>query len=117
MQGTVVLFPAEDVKRDRVVVALGWHTEGRGDRDKDCAGEVSIIRGPLTAHTSVTRDFGLRLPAQPWSYEAVRREALLDQPYGISLDCAFDDLPSIVEQWVERVLQDFSMSFWCWAAK
>jgi hypothetical protein len=68
VQGWLRLTPREDVKCDRVLVRLEWHTEGRGDGDRDCVAEIGLAVAGLTADTSVIRDFNLTLPKDPWSY-------------------------------------------------
>ena len=66
--GTVQLVTGQDVRCERVLVSIGWHTEGRGDRDAATVDEVELCRGPLSMNTSSTHGFELTLPDQPWSY-------------------------------------------------
>ena len=50
----------------RVVARLEWHTEGSGDRDDGCVGEVEVATGPLAG--PLVQSFTLTVPQQPWSY-------------------------------------------------
>jgi hypothetical protein len=68
VRGTATLMPSQDVRCDRVVAAVGWHTEGRGDKDKRRVAEVTIARGPLAASSHHTYEFSFLLPLDPWSY-------------------------------------------------
>ena len=68
VRGMVQLVTGQDVKCDRVFVAIGWHTEGRGDRDAATVDQVDVARGPLKTNMSSTHSFVLTLPGQPWSY-------------------------------------------------
>jgi len=68
VRGTVQLLVGGDVRCDRVVVAIGWHTEGRGDRNGASVGEVELVRGRLTTNTTPSHSFAFRLPNEPWSY-------------------------------------------------
>jgi hypothetical protein len=66
VQGWARLTPEGTVDCRRVVVRLEWHTEGRGDRDQDCADEVELVSGPLSA--PLDQSFTLTVPQMPWTY-------------------------------------------------
>lgn len=68
VRGTAQLISPQDVKCDRVLARIGWHTEGRGDEDHAHVGEVELLRGPLKANRLITENFDLRVPTRPWSY-------------------------------------------------
>jgi hypothetical protein len=51
-----------------VLARLEWHTEGRGDRDRDRVAEIGLAGAELTANSTVIRDFTLSVPNDPWSY-------------------------------------------------
>src|SRR5215204_6129059 len=68
VRGMVRLVSTGEVRCDRVFVSIGWHTEGRSDRDCAQVGEVELHRGRLDANTYLTPSFSFRLPDHPWSY-------------------------------------------------
>jgi len=68
LEGLVQIMPAENIRAKRVIVRVGWHSEGRGDQDKAMVGELQIAQGNLTANTPISQSFSLDLPPQPWSY-------------------------------------------------
>lgn len=68
VRGMVQLVTTGEVKSNRVSVSIGWHTEGRGDRDSAQIGEVELHRGRLGTNTYLTPSFSFTLPDQPWSY-------------------------------------------------
>jgi hypothetical protein len=66
VRGSVRLTPHDTVDCRRVVTRLEWHTEGTGDRDRECVDETELVTGPLSE--PVDRRFTLTVPRQPWSY-------------------------------------------------
>src|SRR6266581_389261 len=66
IRGWARLTPDGTVHCRRVVARLEWHTEGRGDRDQECADEVELASGSLVG--PLAQGFTLALPQQPWSY-------------------------------------------------
>ena len=51
LEGLVQVMPTENIRAKRVLVRVGWHTEGRGDQDQATVGELQIAQGNLTANT------------------------------------------------------------------
>lgn len=68
MQGAVQVAPRDNINCKAAVVRIGWHTEGRGDRDSATVAEIPIVQGGLTANTPVYQQFNVILPREPWSY-------------------------------------------------
>ena len=66
LQGWARLTPEGTANCRRVVARLEWHTEGTGDRDDGCIGEVELATGPLAG--PLIQSFTLTVPQQPWSY-------------------------------------------------
>jgi len=66
LHGSARLTPHGTVDCRRVVVRLEWHTEGSGDRDRECADESQLVSGPLSE--PMVQPFTLAVPRQPWSY-------------------------------------------------
>jgi hypothetical protein len=69
VQGSVTLYPDDDVKCDHLYVRLGWHTEGRGTRYREQANELDIYQGQLRNGMPQAFEFSFTLPEEPWSYE------------------------------------------------
>lgn len=68
LTGTVQVVPQENINAKGVYVRLGWHTEGRGDRDSGQAAELAIAQGNLPAGQPIYQSFNMMLPPQPWSF-------------------------------------------------
>ncbi len=68
LEGLAQVMPAENIRAKRVIVRVGWHTEGRGDQNSATIGELQIAQGNLSANTPVAQAFSLDLPREPWSY-------------------------------------------------
>ena len=68
LEGLVQIMPMENIRAKRVLVRVGWHTEGRGDQDRATVGELQIAQGNLTANTPISQSFSLDLPREPWSF-------------------------------------------------
>lgn len=68
VKGTVELHPRDEFQAESITVALGWHTEGRGDTDRGTGPSVNVYSGMVSAGGSMTFDFELTMPTEPWSY-------------------------------------------------
>jgi hypothetical protein len=68
VEGKVTITPGADLNCSGITLRLGWHTEGRGDRDRGTAGETVLFQGVLPGGESAEFPFRLILPDQPWSY-------------------------------------------------
>lgn len=68
ISGTVLVVPDSALHCNRVLIQLGWHTEGRGDRDEQIVAETDVARGTLAANVPLLFDFSFSLPNDPWSY-------------------------------------------------
>jgi hypothetical protein len=66
VHGSARLTPHGTVECRRVVARLEWHTEGSGDRDRECVDEVELVKVSLSE--PLVRRFTLTVPQQPWSY-------------------------------------------------
>lgn len=47
MSGEVILRPDGDITCNHLWVRLQWHTEGRGDRDREKVAELDLFQGHL----------------------------------------------------------------------
>ena len=68
LQGSVRITPDEDLKARHVYARLQWHTEGRGDRDRDVIEDLDLFQGILRAGSPIYYSFHFKLPEHPWSY-------------------------------------------------
>ena len=91
LEGLAQVMPSENIRAKRVLVRVGWHTEGRGDQNSATIGELEIGKGNLTANTPLAQAFSLDLPREPWSFAGfyvsivwdVR--VIVDIPFGTDL--------------------------------
>ena len=67
VSGSVVVQAEEPVRCRAVVVSVGWHTEGRGDRDEETLWEQRVHEGELLPGEH-RFPFSATLPAEPMSY-------------------------------------------------
>ncbi len=94
LEGLVQVMPTEDIRSKRVLVRVGWHTEGRGDRDGAIVGELQIAQGGLTANNLLSQPFAINLPREPWSFAGQyisivwEVRVVIDIPFGIDLQAA-----------------------------
>jgi hypothetical protein len=92
LEGMVQVMPAENIRAKRVVVRVGWHTEGRGMQNSATVGELQIAQGNLTANTPVAQAFSLDLPREPWSFSGYyinivwTVKVIVDIPLGVDLE-------------------------------
>ena len=68
LEGMVQVTPSENIRAKRVIVRVGWHTEGRGTQNSATVGELEIAQGNLTANTPIAQSFALDLPREPWTF-------------------------------------------------
>jgi hypothetical protein len=68
ISGQIRLMPQASVNSRRVLLRLGWHTEGRGTRASGKIEEIEIAQGSLSQGIPLSYDFAFRLPLEPWSY-------------------------------------------------
>jgi len=68
LEGLAQVLPSENIRCKRVMVRVGWPTEGRGDRNYATIGELQIGQGNLTANTPLAQAFSVDLPREPWSF-------------------------------------------------
>ena len=66
--GTVEIAADSSLECRSLTVRLIWHTEGRGDEDKQTVQEIDIYQGRLTLGTPVHGAFRFQLPREPWSF-------------------------------------------------
>ncbi len=68
VKGVVEIHARDAFQAESITVALGWHTEGRGDTDSGSGPSVNVYSGLISAGGSMTFDFELTMPDEPWSY-------------------------------------------------
>lgn len=69
INGTVTVFPDEDVNCKHLLIQLAWHTEGRGTRFEKKIDETDVFQGQLSGSMPRNFDFRFEIPKEPWSYE------------------------------------------------
>ncbi len=69
VQGSISIYPNENVNCKHIYARLGWHTEGRGTRYTQKIDELDLYQGQLQAGMPMGFDFSFVLPNEPWSYE------------------------------------------------
>ncbi len=68
ISGSIQITPQDALKCRHLYTRLCWHTEGRGDTDKQVIAEQDLHQGELRAGVPFYSRFQFRLPSQPWSY-------------------------------------------------
>lgn len=68
LTGAVSISPEQPIKCKDVALKLGWHTEGKGDRDAMTYDTDIIHVTEISAEQPVLYPFRFELPAKPWSY-------------------------------------------------
>jgi hypothetical protein len=96
LNGTLVIVPDAQITCNRLLVRVGWHTEGRGDRDAQTVAEIELFRGTLQAHVPASYDFAFQLPSAPWSYAGHYISIIWTIEANIDLSMAFDPRSSVV---------------------
>ena len=67
VSGRLTAITDEPITCRRLVVSVGWHTEGRGDKDQEAVGEETVFEGELRPDQP-SFPFSFPLPAGPVSY-------------------------------------------------
>jgi hypothetical protein len=67
VSGRVKTITDDPISCRRLVVSVGWHTEGRGDKDQEAVGEETVFEGELQPDQP-SFPFSFPLPAGPVSY-------------------------------------------------
>ncbi|MDQ7026381.1 MAG: hypothetical protein Q9P44_12605 [Anaerolineae bacterium] len=68
ISGVVEIQPNSIVKCRAVVITVGWHTEGRGDRNSMTIYEDKLPITEIYPDSPVIHHFDVTLPPEPWSY-------------------------------------------------
>ncbi|MEL6149785.1 MAG: hypothetical protein AAFV33_21230 [Chloroflexota bacterium] len=68
LEADIEIIPEKVLDCKAVEVAVGWHTEGRGDRNSSTIYVEPIPITQITPENPVNEFFSCRLPTQPWSY-------------------------------------------------
>lgn len=68
VSGSATLSADAAWKCDYAEVALVWHTEGKGDADRQAVAVESLATKGETTSPSLTRPFVFRMPQLPWTY-------------------------------------------------
>ncbi len=66
LSGRVVVDLDEPLNPRRVIIRVGWYTQGRGDRDQGVHWEQVVHQGPMSGHHEFP--FQLQLPEGPLTY-------------------------------------------------
>jgi hypothetical protein len=68
LSGVVEIQPDSIISCRGVVVTVGWHTEGRGDRNQMTFYEDTLPVNELHPDNPIIHHFDVVLPPEPWSY-------------------------------------------------
>lgn len=68
ISGTITIIPQKEMNCKHVYLRLGWHTEGRGNRDHAYIEDSDIYQGVLPANVPFIHNFSCTLPREPWSF-------------------------------------------------
>lgn len=68
LNGTAYVSMAQQLDCRNLTARIGWHTEGRGDRDEGIAAQLDLYRGVLNPTFPTSYEFSFVVPASPWSY-------------------------------------------------
>lgn len=68
LSGIVEVQPNTVVKCREVVISVGWHTEGRGDRNGMNIYEDKLPVIEIYPDAPLVHHFDVILPPEPWSY-------------------------------------------------
>jgi hypothetical protein len=66
--GVVEIRPRKEIKCRGVEIKMGWHTEGKGDRDEGILNTIEVDVGVISERMPVVEHFDFRLPDGPWTY-------------------------------------------------
>lgn len=95
--GLVRWVPDRDCTPTKVVVTVGWETEGRGDVDKDDVLRGEFEPGPVTAGQEVEIPFSATLPESvPRSFDAALIRLKWKAHVRVDLPWAFDETAEVV---------------------
>lgn len=68
ISGTVEIQPDSPVECRGVDIKIGWHTEGKGDRDEGIGERIELPAQELRPEDPLVQPFEYTLPDSPWSY-------------------------------------------------
>lgn len=66
--GFVDVTTGQDVNCKHLYIRMAWHTEGRGDKDRQMLSEMDVFQGTLYANSPQRFLFTFFAPREPWSY-------------------------------------------------
>ena len=69
LQGTVTVFPDQNLDCQHVYIRLLWHTEGRGTSYLETIEELDVFQGNMQQGLPNSFEFSFVLPNKPWSYQ------------------------------------------------
>ena len=72
ISGRVIISAPASWNCDYADVALVWHTEGRGDENREAANVETLIEKGENVSPRFERRFGFSAPSMPWSYQGVK---------------------------------------------
>lgn len=67
--GVVEIIPDREMSCRGVEIRMGWHTEGKGDRDEMTVDYDNAAVGRIAPDDPFIYPFQFELPDMPWSYE------------------------------------------------
>ncbi len=98
IEGTIQVMPDNNLNCRHLYVRLGWHTEGRGDKDSAVIAEMDLYQGTLDAGLPTYHDFNLKLPLGPWSYAGHYVNIIWQIMVNIDVPRAMD--PNVTERFI-----------------
>lgn len=68
ISGVVEVQPDTPTDFRKIEIKIGWHTEGKGDRDDGAIRTIQIPGGQLHPQQPIVEHFDVTLPDSPWSF-------------------------------------------------
>lgn len=66
--GVVEIRPRSEIKCRGVEIKMGWHTEGKGDRDEGILNTINVDVGVISEQMPVVEHFDFTMPDSPWTF-------------------------------------------------
>jgi hypothetical protein len=98
LTGTAYISANKQLDCRNLTAQLGWHTEGRGDRDEAIAAKIDLYRGVLNPGFPTSYEFSFVVPAAPWSYGG--HYITIVWAVTIEIDLAWRSNPRVLQSFV-----------------
>lgn len=68
VSGVVEIQPDDVMTYNKIEIKVGWHTEGKGDRDGRLLHEIELPKGELNPQYPLVEPFDIVMPDSPWTF-------------------------------------------------